>query len=92
MRPKCLSSFSCLYFSFTVQLFLFRENAAVSSASNPLYMNNEKDSKGAEKEEGEEEANEYELCQGSNTFGVFSDLTSDGIYESIDDCVKNPET
>ena len=91
MRPKCLS-FSRMHV--IVQLFSFRENAVVSSASNPMYINNEKDSKEAEEEEAEEEeeANVYELCQGSNTFEEYSDLTSDGIYESVDDCVKNPET
>ena len=56
-----------------------------------MYMNNEKDRKETEEVE-KEEANDYEICQGSNMFGAYSDLTSDGIYETVDDCVENLET
>ena len=56
-----------------------------------MYKISEKDNKKEVEEDGQAE-NEYLYCesmsQDNNTFEAFFDPTSDGIYESLDDCVE----
>ena len=58
--------------------FPFREIELESYSSNPIY-------KGAE----EEETSDYAT---SNTLGAFPDHSTNGIYESLDECGECPKT